>query len=676
MTRVPEYRLRIDWLGHGGLAEGPGVWSAVSASTPPSVMESSDEQPFEGKRTLKVVGSGTTASSRVERFFKSSSTHTLSISSWVYLPSGSYLDVRFELFGPEEGAPSWWFDTHSGKDAWHLFTVDLGGLPKGDWRWEIYAAGSGSETYYIGPSWISSVENLEDASCDILATRVPPVVRYGRDASRNLDDVRPGDFRFALKNNTHKYTNSNPGSPLRGLVRPNRQVILTAEHDGLGYTLFNGFIDDIQIEAAKNEQAVYFSAIDQLARLQSEIVHTPIMESGTTGDAVHAVLDAIGHTGPRNIDRGSTILSWWAIGGMSALDALRTIIELEGPPAIFHVGEAGEITFRDRQHRYKNPRSVTPQGTLFGCRDEGTLWLRDSSSFSVGWSDVVNRVSFTGGVGKPSAEITQIYSTTDKIQIPASDSVVITETIEDGFFNARKLVEGKAVWTELAGLDSTQSVVGYEPEEHDYVVSQGEVSTELIRTSGTLLEVRITSLHGKPATVDGLRVRGQLLGKPTDTGTVEDTTSQSFYAATREHTVNANGATQPDVLAIARKVLADRAYSKPVFELNVFNHDTNHIDFQLGTDIGDRLHVEVDEWFTDADVFVESIHHKGDKLGTDHTTTLYAEQATHATAATPFKFDTPGHGFNQGAFGYENTSKMDVFVVGQSQLDSTKKLAY
>ena len=80
------------------------------------------------------------------------------------------------------------------------------------------------------------------------------------------------------------------------------------------------------------------------------------------------VLDAVGWTGPRDLDLGATFVHWWWLEEVDAFTAVTDLVSSEGPPSIAYVGPDGTFIFRDRHHRLLRAASLTPQATFTAVR--------------------------------------------------------------------------------------------------------------------------------------------------------------------------------------------------------------------------------------------------------------------------------------------------------------------
>src|SRR5690606_23069955 len=103
-------------------------------------------------------------------------------------------------------------------------------------------------------------------------------------------EVRTGEVTLELLNPTGRYTPGNSSSPIVNMLNPNRQVLITAEHDSEVYTLFVGYTQDYKLKAKKNEQSVEISCTDILGKLSTTEVHTDLFPSIRTGDAIREIL--------------------------------------------------------------------------------------------------------------------------------------------------------------------------------------------------------------------------------------------------------------------------------------------------------------------------------------------------------------------------------------------------
>jgi hypothetical protein len=164
--------------------------------------------------------------------------------------------------------------------------------------------------------------------------------RYGRDAS-TPSTIAAGTGAFDLDNTSRDYSPLNGSSPLFGKLKPARPVLVQRTVSATTYTLFRGHTSDNPIDPDTDAKRVTLNLIDGLADFQDVTLSTPLYQGLRSGDAVNAILDAVGWTGGRDIDAGASVFPWWWEDGTSAYDALQKVVASEGPPALLAMGISG-----------------------------------------------------------------------------------------------------------------------------------------------------------------------------------------------------------------------------------------------------------------------------------------------------------------------------------------------
>lgn len=149
-------------------------------------------------------------------------------------------------------------------------------------------------------------------------------------------------------------------------------------------TLFRGHLDEYNVLPAKGERKVSLTGLDPLAKLSESKATTTLYESIRTGDAIIAILDAIGWpAAARDIDTGSSTLRWWSVREEDAWTAIQDILAAEGAPALITSDGNGNIIFKDRHHRLFSTLNANPtfEGSIaYWVGSGGTVTLETSIS--------------------------------------------------------------------------------------------------------------------------------------------------------------------------------------------------------------------------------------------------------------------------------------------------------
>ena len=716
MSRVPEYKLLIDWYSHGGLLLPLEGWEAQGASLSPSL----DRAVF-GDRSLYVTWDMEAPSQRVSRSFPGTPHAPYSVHVWAYVPDG-HSDVTVSAI--DNGGNAIVSTPVILKDTWYEAILDLPptskpveirvtpgavtaetfvfddpdrGFDKGlfpvpggaspdsfqfgstgpNFNEGVFLSGS---SVYIGGIRASTAD--DDMSCRILATRTAPEVSYGRDDARDLDTIKAGDMTFELDNSDGLFTPRNTGAGLGRHVGPNRAVRLFALYEGKEYTLFTGSTTDFVLHADAAHRSVAISATDQIARLSDVTIHTDLYPSIRTGDAIHAILDAAGFTGPRDIDPGASVLRWWARGGVSAKEALDSLMEAEGPPAIYHMGEDGGFFFRDRNHRLKYPRSTTSQVTISECREDSadSVWFLEDSTIEYGWSDVVNVVEADADLATPSSEESSVWQSEETVMILPGESKVYEASVDGGYLKA---VQPVGVDVEIARNDGpeAQDVMLGAPERdepYDYVVLAGKVKVESRYTEGTRVVIEATNTGTDVARIMGMQLRGRLIETEAASRYFSDEASIKHYGDQKSLDFGATTLCPSDVEAVSLKVLNTRAYKRPTCSLVLINHNPHLTREVLTRNFSDLITVDSSLWGINNGMYVEAIDHSIQDLGHEHRVTYTCESEPMLAFEDAFQFGASAeYGFDEGVFQAASlVSPSNVFRLDQSELDGPDRLAY
>jgi hypothetical protein len=207
----------------------------------------------------------------------------------------------------------------------------------------------------------------DDVTNDVLA-RGPVVFEYGRDQDRQLAPPKVGQLTMLLCNADRVYSPENVESPLVNDLQPAAPVkVETVVQDTL-YPLFTGRIDDFEVHPDRGDRSADITAVSLLALLQGTKVSTELYQAQRTGTLMHVILDAVGWTGPRDVDLGATFVPWWWLEESDAFTAVTDLLASEGPPSIAYVAGDGTFIFRDRHHRLLRSASLEPQATFTADR--------------------------------------------------------------------------------------------------------------------------------------------------------------------------------------------------------------------------------------------------------------------------------------------------------------------
>lgn len=456
--------------------------------------------------------------------------------------------------------------------------------------------------------------------------RGPVSVSYGRDQSTALAPVVSGRGSFALDNATRDYSPRNTTSPLYGLVKPARPVLITRTVGVDTFTLFAGHTDDSPINPDLSARSVNLSLLDALAGFRAQTIRTPLYRGVRTGEAIGLVLDACGWPAAlRDLDPGATVVPWWWEDGTSALEALDKLVRSEGPPALLTMGPTGEVVFRDRHHRLLRAESLSPQSAW--VPSDGVLEPVMSTPFVYddGWRGIVNTGSLDVAVRTP-REQQVVWSSDATVTLSAGEQRVVTAVSSDPFYDAVTPVSGT-----------------------DFTVSGGSVTAALLATSGTSAGIVLTSVSGA-SVVRSLRLRANPVQvSHTVQVSAEDADSVDEYGA-KSFPTDLPWCGPEDAAAILGSTVAMRA--EPLTVLTVrFACGSSNLDrasLVLVRDLSDMVTVVEGETSLNSAFYVESITHDFTSE-LDHSVTFGLEAAQQPI--TPLaRFDDASVGFDVGKF--------------------------
>ncbi|WP_328382917.1 hypothetical protein OHQ88_10525 [Micromonospora zamorensis] len=472
---------------------------------------------------------------------------------------------------------------------------------------------------------------LEDVTSYVL-DEPELTVTYGRDQSQADTDAGSGKLSFGLRNDGREFSPENTSSPIAGRVVPGTpvQYQVTDPSTGSIRTLFEGVIDDLDVDPHAAARDFTGEALDAWGRPGGEQLSTPIYQGLRTGDAINVVLDLIGWRGGRDIDPGATVIPFWWEEGSDAATAVKRLVASEGPPALAYV-EGGVFVFRDRHHRLTRAASLTSQATFSQVIPAGSApadfkILARSFAYKHGLKNIANSVTFEVGQRAP-GDVAEVWSTDTPISLASGETLPIEVSASDPFVRAIPPESGK-----------------------DVEVAYGSVTVSLSRTSGAAVTLFVTA-GGVAALVTRLALRATpLLVPPTVKVTEEDVSSVGTYGR-QSWSGEVPWASVGDARAIAQRIVATYATARPVVEFEIANLSDAYLAQILGRRLSDRVTVRNDELGVNRDFVVERVTHTVQKLGVIHRLRLSCEVVDPVQSANALTFGVAGKGFNQGAFG-------------------------
>jgi len=467
----------------------------------------------------------------------------------------------------------------------------------------------------VGINWYTS------GSVFISASQTQKTITTGQWTNITATATSPGTAAFG------QMRFSFVGTPGAGQVLYGDDLYLTPAP----VTLFMGHMDEYGVRPATGERRVEVTAQDALAKLKEARVTTDLYPVIRTGDAVTAVLDAIGWPGGlRDIDKGATIMRWWVVDGDDAYTTLTEIMSAEGTPSLITIDSNGAIVFRDRHHRLLLAASTSSQATF---SDSGSEPLFSAPlEYDQGWSDIVNDVSFDVDERSPDPDIVTVWSSELSYFIPNGTTYTIIATASDPFYGLINPVSGT-----------------------DYQLRSGSVVITVSRTQG--LSTIISIVATGDSVIDGLQVRGYLIPvSRTVRAVASDSTSITAYGH-KSGPEDAGLACLEDAKAIAALLVAYRKDPLPIITMDVIGSSgtATRLTQNLTRDLSDRITVVSAELGLNRAFFVENLTHRVSSAGLIHVTSYGCEAVPTSAglddATTVFTFDHATRGkFGTGKF--------------------------
>lgn len=514
--------------------------------------------------------------------------------------------------------------------------------------WDLCGVG-GLPTYAVAIDWAGN-GTFTDPGDDITLKVISDLsIGYGRDQDRQLSPASVGNAAFSVINVDRLFSPDFNTSVLYGDLEPAQQTRAQVSYGGSTFPLFWGKIDDYTIKADLNDRTVDFTFLDGMADLQNVKLSTQVYRSIRTGDLVDVILDLAGWTGPRDLDLGATIVPYWWVEQTDALTAIQDLVKSEGPPSVAYQAPDGTFVFRDRHHRLQRSTSVNSQATfsaplLMDCTAPAVTGAYDFTApftYTHGWRDIVNSVSFDVSERLEDSDLTVVWSQEDQLPIQTGQSISIEISTSDPFVEAV---------TPVAGTDYQTS-------------GAGVLNVSLSRDSGQSATLTLLAVGG-PVTVSSLQVRAKAISVQRNIKVTRLDADSISRHGEKAYPDQAPWANANDADAIAGMILLMYARRRPTVDLRITSEDPAHFVQVLSRTVSDRIHITYGEMGLDDDFFVEHVTHTVQRLNQAgkppvHAVILGCEKDLTGTS-NPFTFDKRGAGFDQGVFDPIQTDKADT----------------
>ncbi len=433
----------------------------------------------------------------------------------------------------------------------------------------------------------------------------------GRDSSRSLSPTTPGEAAFVSHNRDGLYSPDLASGGLFGKLGPGKKVIITGTPTSeAARNLFTGFLDGYTINADPFGASVSFTAQDSLAVLSEETISMGVVQSSLPGALIGLILDEVGWPAPdRDIDPGTTVISWWCEHDISALEAIQKIVASEGSPAFVDTDATGKFVFKDRNHRVLDSASTSVQATF---RNTGTEPLySEPVTYDAGFKDLINSVEFTVDVRTPDPVGMQPIWTNDEggiFTLGVAATKIFDIVSESPFYGA-------------VAPDDPYDITSPEEPLNDIALTGGTVSTTISRTSGKTLRLTVTGLTGT-SVIKRIRVSAvPIIVASTIQIISEDATS---IAANKIRSFSGEApvwAGEHDAKAIADRVIYLRKNRTPIISFTLNNGSTERVQNSMDRQLSDRINFIEPVLGLASDFFIETIEH--------HVTTAGGNSNSH-----------------------------------------------
>ncbi len=427
----------------------------------------------------------------------------------------------------------------------------------------------------------------DDVSSSVLVDNGGAIeIVRGRDRVRSLAPVRAADASFTLRNNDGAF---DPGSSLkRGIP-----CLITANWLTVDYPMFQGLVDSPLQRSHPRERQTDVICRGTFERLIGKKISTALYQTIRTDVAMGHLLDAVGWpAGDRDLEVGQTTMDWWWLDDEDAFQAMRDLVNTEGPPALANEAPDGIFTFWNRHHVLTATRSTVVQQTFTDLGAAPNFLRPDfDEPYDDGLMNVVNVCTISQR--ERSADSLAVVWTGPATQIFGPDEVIT--------FPAKDL-GGNPFTAAVAPVGGT-----------DYTVTAGSIASAVLdRTSGASATITITAGAGG-ATITGLQLRAQPVTVDSETDLTNTLDTSASRTANEIQTYPLR--IRPEIPLAQARDLANSIVSfyqdgRPQYVLITPNMSTANITAALSLEINDLVRVIDDDIGIDMEGWVSQIKHK------------------------------------------------------------------
>lgn len=452
----------------------------------------------------------------------------------------------------------------------------------------------------------------------------------------DLGHAEVGQARITLKDLDDVFVPYNTASPLYGSILPGRKVVIRRKYKGATYTLFTGFLSDIQNDPYATVKEAYITATDGSEKLSSMIVEGgyeynvvrtdddslqivyALLHNSVAGD--HSLIDS------SYIDSGPISYPLYVPIGGSYKENINMLENVEG--SRWYIRADGKWAWEDMNHRSDTgSEHITSQWTV-----DGTVWHRLRPVTP--WSRIKNRAAFQFTPYIRGSTSITLWTLAENATNNNSPLFAPSETkyYTMYYYNSGQRVYVHNFATPTSGTDFTanSSISGggaSRTSEFDVYVTDTGGAAMNFSDVGKLRVVNTSTANSSYLTK--LQYRGIHWEAQDPVKIVsEDTSSMDTYQI-REASYSMNwSVASTDMQTIADWYIDEYAQPVPTFKVELLPVSSDCLLNQLSLDISSRITVQDSRMGLDRDFFIEHVGHSWDAITQIQKTTWLVTAAT------------------------------------------------